>query len=59
MVRNTFFRCYTFDKLKFLKGMKKVYLIGFLAITALLFSCDKEEAKTTATTTQSLTEKRA
>lgn len=39
--------------------MKKVYLIGFLAITALLFSCDKEEAKTTATTTQSLTEKRA
>ena len=38
--------------------MKKVFLTGFLAITALLFSCDKEESKTTATTTQSLTEKR-
>ncbi len=44
--------------LKFKKGMKKVFLTGFLAITALLFSCDKEESKTTATTTQSLTEKR-
>ncbi len=39
--------------------MKKVFLTGFLAITALLFSCDKEESKTTATTPQSLTEKRA
>ena len=45
--------------LKFKKGMKKVFLTGFLAITALLFSCDKEESKTTATTTQSLTEKKA
>jgi hypothetical protein len=38
--------------------MKKVFLTGFLAITALLFSCDKEESKTTATTTQTLTEKK-
>ncbi len=38
--------------------MKKVFLTGFLAITALLFSCDKEESKTSATTPQSLTEKR-
>ena len=39
--------------------MKKVFMTGFLAITALLFSCEKEVSKTTATSAPSLIEKRA
>ena len=51
MGRNTFFRCNTFDKLKFKKEMKKVFLIGIIILSVLITSCKKEEITTNSTTT--------